>query len=143
MKKTKNKKANKGKFKLTLREKAKLTLREKEKVAQEWAKKNGGASFDLKERQIILHDGGGFSIEKEIKYLPRRRLKPIVEGPLRGMIELVPIKGPKVRHEFYNCYYSFIDLDETINRLRRMKKMLNGLGYRTDYQLQNKKGGKK
>ncbi len=109
----------------------KLTLKNKRKIIDKWIEKNGCASFDLKDKQIIFHDGGGFSVEKRIKYLPRHRWKPIKEGPSKGGAEMVEIKGPKVRYEFYDCYYSFCDLDDTINRLRRMKKMLNDIGYKT------------
>lgn len=108
-----------------------LSAPDKQKIIDKWIEKNGCASFDIEEEQIIFHDGAGFCIEKEIKYLPRRRLKPITEGPLKGGAELIKIKGPKVRHEFYKSYYSFCDLDDTINRLRRMKKMLNEIGYKT------------
>lgn len=109
----------------------KMKSKDKEKIIEKWRKNNGGASFNLKEEEIILHDGGGFSIEKTVKYLPRRRLKQIKEGPFKGCAEFAKIKGPKVRHEFYDCYYSFCDLDDTINYLRRMKTMLNDLGYDT------------
>lgn len=120
------------KKKLTLKNKQrKLTLPLKQKIVEKWTENNGCASFDLKEKQIIFHDGGGFSIEKIIKYLPRHRWKPIKEGSLKGGAEMVEIKGPKVRHEFYDCYSSFCDLDEKINHLRRMKKMLNDMGYKT------------
>lgn len=108
-----------------------LTAPQKQKIVEEWTKNNGCATFDLKEKQIIFHDGGGFSVEKRIKYLPRHRWKPIKEGPLKGGAEMVDIKGPKVRYEFYDCYSSFCDLDEKINHLRRMKKMLNDIGYKT------------
>jgi len=111
----------------------KLTKKQKDIVIQRWIEDNGAASFDLEDRQIILHDGGGFSVEKEIKYLPRHRLKKIKEGFNKGGAELVTMKGPKVKHEFYSCYYSFEDLDNTINYLRRMKKMLNDIGYKTNY----------
>lgn len=117
-----------------------MKLKDKQKIVDKWIENNGCASFDLKNKQIIFHDGGGFSVDKRIKYLPRRRLKPIKEGPFKGGAEFAEIKGPKVRHEFYDCYYSFCDLDDTINRLRRMKMMLNGLGYKTNLW---DKGGKK
>lgn len=115
-----------------------ISFKEKKKIADKWIEKNGCCTFDLKDEAIVFHDGGGFSVEKIIKYLPRTRWMPIKEGPFKGGAESVEIKGPKVRYEFYDCYYSFCDLDETINRLRRMKKMLNGIGYKT-----NLKGGKK
>ncbi len=108
-----------------------LTLKKKNEIADKWIKDNGCASFDLKGEEIIFHDGGGFCIEKEIKYLPRHRWRPIKEGRFKGGAELVNIKGPKVKHEFYTSHYSFCDLDDHINFLRRMKKMLNSLGYET------------
>ena len=117
----------------------KLTLKKKQEVVQSWIEKNGCASFDLKNRQIIFHDGGGFSVDKRIKYLPKFKTEKITEGKWKGGAKLVYIKGTKERYEFYDCYYAFEDLDETINRLRRMKKMLNDLGYRTSYNGGNKK----
>lgn len=133
---------------MKLKEKTKITQRsltpaQKRKVIDKWIEKNGGATFDLKDKQIIFHDGAGFWVKKEIKYLPRHRWKPITEGKWKGGAKLIDIKGPKVKYEFYSCYYSFEDLDETINYLRRIKKMLNDLGYKTDYRFQNSKGGKK
>lgn len=112
----------------------KLSRKQEEEIVQKWIENNGCASFDLKNKQIIFHDGGGFSVEKKIKYRSRFRFKPITEGRFKGGSELVDIKGPKVRYEIYDCYVHFIELDKTINRLRRMKKMLNGLGYRTNYE---------
>ena len=108
----------------------KLT-KKKQEIVDKWIRKNGCSDFDFKNEQIIFHDGAGFCIEKEIKYLPRHRLKPIKEGPFKGGAIFTEIKGPKVRHEFYKSYYSFCDIDDTINRLRRMQKMLNSLGYET------------
>lgn len=110
-----------------------MRLKDKQKVVQSWIEKNGCASFDLKDRQIIFHDGGGFSVEKKVKYLPKIKLKKITEGKWKGGSEVVDIKGTRERCEFYDCYYAFEDLDETINRLRRMKKMLNDIGYKTSY----------
>ena len=125
-----------------MKKQKKLTIKQKQKIADEWIAKNGCCTFDLKEEEIIFHDGGGFSVEKVVKYLPRHRWMPIKEGPSKGGASMVEIKGPKVRYEFYDCYYSFCDLEETINRLIRMKKMLNGIGYKTN--LRNEyNGGKK
>lgn len=111
----------------------KLALNQKKKVIQKWIENNGGATFDLKERQIILHDGGGFSVKKEIRYLPKIKLEKITEGKWKGGAKVIDVKGTKKKYEFYSCYYCFEDLDETINRFRRMKKMLNDIGYKTNY----------
>jgi len=106
-------------------------MADKQKIIDKWIMDNGCADFDLEDEQIIFHDGAGFCIEKEIKYLPRHRWMPIKEGPFKGGSKMVEIKGPKVKHEFYKSYYSFCDLDDYINYLRRARKMLNDLGYET------------
>jgi len=116
-----------------MKQKKKLTLKQKEKIAEEWIFRHGAASFDIKEGNIILHDGGLFSIETEVKYLPRTRFKPITEGRWKGGAELVNIKGPKVRHEFHDAYMWFEDLDDTISYFKSMKRMLNKLGYKTSF----------
>lgn len=110
-----------------------MKLKDKEKVVQSWIEKNGCASFDLKGGQIIFHDGGGFYVKKRVEYVPKIELKKITEGRWKGGAEVVDIKGTKQRLEFYDCYYAFEDLDGTISRLKRMKKMLNGIGYKTNY----------
>ena len=127
-----NKKMNKKK-KLTTKLTTKLTLKQKQKIVDEWRYSHGAASFDIKKKDIILHDGGLFSVEKYIKYLPRHRLKKIKEGSLKGGAELVEMKGPKVKHEFYDAYLWFEDLDGTISYLRSMKSMLNKIGYKTSF----------
>lgn len=116
-----------------MKQKKKLTLKQKEKMADEWRCSHGAASFDIKERNVILHDGGLFSIETKVKYLPRTRFKPITEGPWKGGAKLVIIKGPKVRHEFHDAYLWFEDVDGMISYFKSMKRMLNKLGYHTGF----------
>jgi len=113
----------------------KKNTKEKEKVVKKWIHDNGAATFDLEERDILLHDGGLFSVEKKVKHRPRCRWKELPNG----FSELVSIKGPKVKYEDYECSFWFEELDETINYLRRMKTMLNSLGYRTSFKGGNKK----
>lgn len=107
--------------------------KKEELVASLWIEKNGGVNFNFKDEEYILFDGAGFYIEKEIKYLPKIKLKKITKGKWKGNAEVVDIKGTKQRHEFYSCHYCFKDLDEHINYLKRMKKMLNKLGYKTNW----------
>lgn len=106
----------------------------KKEVIQKWKKRNGAADFDLKKRNIILYDGGLFAIEKKIKKRPRYKLIKIKEGEYTGCSELVPIKGKKIKYEDYKTYLWFEELNETINYLRRMKRMLNKLGYKTGFE---------
>jgi len=98
-------------------------------------KRNGGASFDLDKRDIILYDGGLFAIEKEICYMPRTRWKEIEKGKLKGCSTLAQIKGKKVKYETYKAYLWTEELRETINYLRRMERMLNSIGYETNVPL--------
>ena len=104
----------------------------KRKIADEWLNKHGAADLDLKHRDIILNDGGLFSVSKEIKYLPRHRLKEIKEGPHKGYSEFVHIKGKKVKYEFYSAIFWFEELHETILYLQSMERMLQSLGYNTN-----------
>lgn len=100
----------------------------KRKKLDEWIMNNGACEFDLKKRDIWLFDGGLFSIEKEVKLRPRSRFKRTKDG-----LELVHIKGKKVKVEYYKAVFWFEELDETINYLKRMKKVLNKLGYKTNF----------
>lgn len=118
-----------------MNQKMKLTLKQKEKITEKWKWSHGAASFDLKKRDVILHDGGLFSVEKSVKYLPRHKMKKITEGPWKGGAEVVDIKGPKVRHEFYDAYLWFEDVDHIISYFQSMKRMLNKLGYKTGFKL--------
>ena len=45
-------------------EKPKIT-KEKEKIAEKWRTKHGCATFDFKNEDIIIHDGGLFWIEQK------------------------------------------------------------------------------
>jgi len=126
-------------MKQNMKQKMKLTLKQKEKITEEWKLQHGAASFDIKEGNVILHDGGLFSIETKVKYLSRTRFKPITEGRWKGGAELVNIKGPKVRHEFHDAYILFEDVDGMISYFKSMKRMLNKLGYRTGFNEKRKR----
>lgn len=120
-------------------------MKKKEKL-EDWIRNNGGADFDTKEKNIILNDGGLFSIEKKTKVKPKTRIvvsKNPTNVTMNGKIQRVfpvffkkiRINGKIVREkvESYSAVLWFEELDETINYLKRMKKMLNKLGYSTNY----------
>jgi mRNA-degrading endonuclease RelE of RelBE toxin-antitoxin system len=86
----------------------------KKEITEKWIHKNGAASFDLKNQDICLWDGGLFSIEKE----------PVMRRKIIGCKK-------KYKDFDYKAVFWFTELDETINYLKRMKKMLNSLGYET------------
>ncbi len=99
-----------------------------EEIINNWIINNGAASFNLEHRNIILYDGGLFSIEaKNIrthKILGTKKLKD-------GTHEVLFSKKRITKDKEYKATLWFEELDETINYLRRMKRMLNKLGYNT------------
>jgi len=151
-----------------------MKLSIKNKIIKKWIENNGCAGFDLKNRDIILYDGGLFYIEntdkiKEwTKVIKRKAEKRMFNGKEQIVypIEFVPkkyrgkvnpnkifnfIKKKIDREEnfedevlhFFNkskmddmkAIIWFEELNETINYLIRMKKMLNKLGYKTNTSL--------
>lgn len=132
----------------------KLSERKQKKV-DNWIKRNGCASFDFNNRDIILWDGGLFAIEKEIKIKPKQR---IIFGKYKKIdlngktikaheMKFIPIrkKGKIINgeYEYYKVNLWFEELDSTIKRLLSMKRMLNKIGFRTDYKKTDKEKIKK
>jgi len=146
-------------------------LKNQEKIIEKWIIKNGAASFDLKNRDIILHDGGLFSIENspEIKgwskcifkkaekrilngkeqtfhpidFVPRKYKGKVNPDKVFNFIKNKIKKGKTFEEEVLNFFNKekrdnykinlwFEELDQTINYLKRMKRMLNKLGYKTN-----------
>lgn len=106
----------------------KLSLKKKEKIANDWIRRHGAASFDLKKRDIILHDGGLFSIEaKKIKV---HKIVGYKKLPNK-MTKIIFSKKKIIPSETYKAVFWFEELDENIYYLKSMKKMLNSLGYGT------------
>lgn len=101
----------------------------KRKIVDQWIQKNGAASFDLKNRDIILYDGGLFSIEKKI--VLRHSVKGFAK-PIGGLSRVIFSKK-KYPTEELEAVFWFGELDDTIKYFKSMKKMLNSLGYKTDY----------
>lgn len=99
----------------------------KKQTTEKWIENNGACSFDLKEKSIKLYDGGLFSIESEKRRVPKSFKKKQLDN---GYVELVFSKKRKTIDSYYGTIY-INELDETINYFRRMKRMLNKLGYRT------------
>jgi len=108
----------------------------KGKIINEWIKKHGAADVDLKNRDIILYDGGLFSIEskkvKRSKVIDKKKLPD-------GMYKLLFSKKKYTDVDYYaNLWIE--ELDETIDYLRSMRKMLRGLGYDTGKSIKWQKG---
>lgn len=101
----------------------------KKTIIQKWKEKNGAADFDLKNRDIILYDGGLFSIEaKKIKGHKIIGYKKLPDGN----VQILFSKKKCINDVDYRAYLWFEELDETIRYLKRMKRMLNKIGYKTD-----------
>jgi effector-binding domain-containing protein len=100
----------------------------KQKIIEEWIHKNGCASFNLKEKGIILHDGGLFYIEK--KKVKGSKIVGYKKLP-RGYVEVLFSKKKTVPYEDYSAIIHFEDVEDTINYFKRVKKLLNKLGYET------------
>lgn len=102
---------------------------------RKWLRENGAASFDFKNQDIILQDGLLFSIEKEIKQL--RKVKN-AKSTSNGMIA-VELTKKKFKTECYKCKIWFRELEDLLEYLTKMKKMLNQLGYKTKQEKNNNK----
>lgn len=106
-----------------------MTLKNKRKIINKWIENNGACSIDLKTKNIILHGGGLFSIDKKkIMVSKSIRHKQFPDGGS----EVIFSKAKKPSY-IYQAHVWFNELDETINYLKRMKKMLNSIGYKTNH----------
>ena len=105
-----------------------MNIKEKRKLAEEFIYTEGAAQFDFKNKTIILNDGGLFSIDKEVKMVPRTRFVSV-----KGDLTLKKIKGKKVKREYYNAYLWFEEIHETIRYLKRLEKILIKMGYNTKW----------
>ena len=94
---------------------------------ENWIKKNGACYFDYKNKDVILPDRGLFSIQKK-KYKAR---KQDIKNFQTDMLEYYSVRKKIVPSETYEAIIWMSELDETINYLKRMKKMLNKLGIST------------
>ena len=124
--------------------KNKVTSKNRQEKVENWIKKNGCATFDLKKKEVILHDGGLFSVEKEIKIKPKTKMifgklqKTNINGKTikAREIKFTPIRknGRIINEEceYYKANIWFEEIDETISRFMSIKRMLNKLGFKTN-----------
>ena len=104
-----------------------LTKKERD-ILEEWIARNGACKFDYKNNDILLGDGGLFSIEKE-KYKAHK-----ITGYKKlpgGSVQILFSKKRIVPSERYWANLWIEELNETINYLIRLKKLLNKLGIAT------------
>ncbi len=127
-----------------------ISKKKKEKF-NSWARRKGGVDFDFENKNIILLDGGLFSIEKEIKIKPKTRT---VFGQQKEInfngksikcreLKFIPIRrNNKILNEkveYYKAIIWFEELNETINYLNSMKRMINKLGFETKHKYEKSK----
>jgi len=97
-------------------------------IMEKWIVRNGACYFNYGDKDIILPDGGLFSIEKK-KYKARK-----IIGYKRlpnGMTEILFSKKKIVPSEKYEATIWMSELDEIINYFQSMKRMLNKIGINT------------
>ncbi len=101
----------------------------KQQIADEWCHDNGAAKIDIKEKDISLFDGGLFSVEaKKIKRHKIVGYKKLENGNTQVLFSkkrIVPCVD-------YTAIFWIEELDETIDYLKSMKKMLNGINMKTE-----------
>ena len=124
-----------------------MEKKKEKKIIEDWIMKNGAAQFDTKNRDVILNDGGLFSIEKETKIKPKTKIIFSKEPEIRMLngrkLKVFPVsfkktkkngKQVKEKVDYYSAHLWFEEVDETIEYLRRVRKLLNKLGYKTSYE---------
>lgn len=98
------------------------------KIAENWIADNGACNFDFKNGDVILYDGGLFSIEeRKIKRHKIKGFKKLLDGS--SQVIFSKKKYPS-KERYVNLWIS--EIDETIDYFKRMKKMLNKIGFKTD-----------
>ena len=103
----------------------------KKKASDKWITNHGACSFDFKTRNVLLHDGGLFSIEKK-----KTKMHKIVghKNLPDGKVLILFSKKRIVPSEDYTAYLWFEEIDGTIAYFKSMKQMLNKLGIKTNYE---------
>jgi len=107
--------------------------KKQKEVMEDWQAKHGCCQFDYKNYDIILPDGGQLVIEKE-KYLAHKILG--YKKLLGGGCQVIFSKKATVPSETYKAIIWMEELDETVEYLKSMKRMLNKIEIKTDTSLQ-------
>ncbi len=116
-------------------------MKAKQEIIEEWINKNGACSIDSKNKDIILYDGGLFAIEE--KEVMRHKILGFKNAKTPGFKEAIFSKKKTEKGTEHFITLWFQELDETINYLKRLKKLLNKLGYNTHLQLKNERKKRK
>jgi len=120
-----------------------LSDKERE-ILERWLTANGCVTFDYKNDDILIHDGGLFAMEDrpkrkqnfELKFIKPNTTHKFPNGkPITGS-EVIFIKKPGtyIQHN-YIAYQWPSELDETIQWFMSLKRVLNKVGIETNRSL--------
>jgi len=101
-------------------------------IVEDWIHKHGACSFDFESKDVILGDGGLFSIEK--KKVKRQKVSGYKKLPTGGMQVIFSKKT--YPDEDLEAWLWIEELEETILYFQSMKRMLNKIGVRTGWHKQ-------
>jgi hypothetical protein len=125
-----------------------LTKKEVE-ILDKWRMANGCVTFDYKEDDILIHDGGLFAIVDEpkrsqnvkITFSKIDKYHTMPNGKKMKFHEMLSEKRPGTHIDHnYRVIVWPSELDDTINFLNRLKRTLNKLGIETDRSVKWQKG---
>jgi len=106
-----------------------MDLRTKRKELQKFLEKNGcGVSIDFKHGDILIPDGGLWSIEaKKVKRHKIVGYKKLSNGSMQVLFS----KKRIVKDVDYEVCIWISELRDTINYFKKLEKLLNKMGYDT------------
>jgi len=109
-----------------------VSYREKKKMIDKWIEKAGCCKIDLKNKEILLHDGALLCIcSKDVK---RHKIEGYKKLP-NGCLEVLFSKNKSIKDKEYYADIWFEDVDWLISYFKSLKKLLNNMGYKTGYRI--------
>jgi len=119
-----------------------LTSKERE-ILEKWREANGCVTFDYENDDILIHDGGLFGMEDKPKRVQNSKITfskkssfTLIGGKKHKFHEMIHTKlpGTYIQHN-YIAYQWPSELDETIQWLTKLKRVLNKVGIETNRSL--------
>jgi len=125
-----------------------LTKAERD-ILEKWRMANGCVTFDYDTDDILIHDGGLFGMEDKHKRVQNTKITfkksanvhrfPNGKKITGSEVIFTKIPGTHIEHN-YVAYQWPSELDDTIDWMKRLKKVLNSVGIETDRSLNWEKG---
>jgi len=116
-----------------------LSTKERE-ILEKWRNANGCVTFDYKNDDILIHDGGLFGMEDRPKRKQNTKMKfgkllktTMPNGKVLKSHEILfeKMPGTYIEHN-YLIYQWASELEETIQWFTRLKRVLNKVGIETN-----------